>query len=76
MFECDLQCVLPSLGVRGLVYRSPPDPMNHVKRLKGQPHQFALWELVSNWYKTYPPDHFGRVEMKQAAGLSNKTSTA
>jgi len=50
--------------------------MNHVKILKGQPHQFALWELVFNWYKTFPPDHFGRVEMKQPVGLSNKTSAA
>ena len=55
---------------------SPPDHMNHVKILKGQPHQFALWELVFNWYKTFPPDHFGRVEMKQPVGLSNKTSAA
>jgi len=28
-----------------------PDPMNHVKIVKGQPHRFALWELVPKWYK-------------------------
>lgn len=26
--------------------------------LKGQPHRCALSELITGWYKTFPPDHF------------------
>ena len=52
----------------GLFYTSyhglfPPDPMNHVKILKGQPRRFALWELVPNWYKVFPRDHIDQVEI-------------
>jgi len=50
--------------------------MNHVKILKGQPHRFALWQLVPNWYKSFPPDHFGQAEMNASTMLSNKTITA
>jgi len=41
--------------------KQPPDPMNHVQIFKGQTRRFVHWELVRNWYKTFPPDHFGRV---------------
>ena len=37
----------------------PPNHLNRVKMFKGQPCRFVLWELVPNWYKSFPPDHFG-----------------
>ena len=43
---------------------------------KSQPSQCALWELVLDWNKTIPPNHFGWVEMNQPTGMSNTTSTA
>ena len=46
--------------------------MNHVKIIKGQPHQFALSELAQAWYKTFRPDHPGQVEIND----SNKPSTS
>jgi len=33
------------------------------KYFKAHPHPSALWELVPDWCKTFPCDHFGRVEM-------------
>jgi len=56
--------------------RCQPAPMNHVKIFKGWPPRDAPSELVQLWYKTFPPDHDGRVEMKNPTRLSNKTSTA
>jgi len=53
-----------------------PIPMNHVQMLKGQPHRFALWELLPDWYKIFPPDHFGQAKMNDSTMLSNKTSNA
>jgi len=50
--------------------------MNHVKIFKGQPRRFALWELVPNWYKIFPPDYFGQMEINNSTILKNKTSTA
>jgi len=64
------------VSLRDAILVSPPDPMNHAKRLKGWSPRDAPWELVPRWYKTFPPDHFGRVEIKMQTGLSNKTSTA
>jgi len=43
--------------------------MNHVKQIKGQPCQFALSELVQAWYKTFPPDRFGQVEINDTTML-------
>ena len=54
----------------------PPAPMNHVKLFKGWPLRDAPTGLVQLWYKTCPPGHDGRVEMKNPTRLSNKTSTA
>ena len=51
-------------------------PYESCKISKGQPHRCALWELVTNWYKTFLPDHIDLVEMKKPTGLSNDTSTA
>ena len=51
----------------------PPDPMNHVKIFKGPLHQYALWELVPNWYKSFSPDHFGQAEMKDSNMLTKKS---
>jgi len=53
-----------------------PAPMNHVKIFKGQPRRFALSELVQACYNTFPPDHFGQVEINDSTMLRNKTSTA
>jgi len=54
----------------------PPAPMNHVKRFKGCPPRDVPSELIQLWYKTFPPDHDGQVEMKNPTRLSNKTNTA
>jgi len=40
--------------------------------LKGQPCRCAFWELVPNWYKLLPPDHFGQAVMNDSIMLSNK----
>jgi len=50
--------------------------MNHVKKIKGSPPWDAPSELVQLWYKTFPPDQRGLVEMKNPTRLSNETSTA
>jgi len=55
---------------------SPPAPMNHVKIFKGWPTRDAPSKLVQLWYKTFPPEQRGLVEMKNPTILSNKTSTA
>jgi len=59
-----------------VAFACPPPPMNHVKIFKGWPLRDAPSELVQLRYKTFPPDHDGRVEMKDSTRLSNKTSTA
>jgi len=46
--------------------------MNHVKIFTRQPRQFALWGLVPHWYKTFPPDHIGQVEINNSTMLNNK----
>ena len=43
----------------------PPAPMNHVKIFKGWPPRNAPSKLVQLWYKTFPPDQRGQVEMKK-----------
>ena len=55
---------------------SPPAPMNHVKIFKGWPLRDAPSKLVQLWYKSFPPDHAGLVEMKRPNRLSSKTSNA
>jgi len=50
--------------------------MNHAKKIKVWSPRDAPWELIPQWYKTFPPDHFGGVEMKKPTGLSKKASTA
>jgi len=42
--------------------------------LEGQPRRGNLWELVPNWYKSFPPDHFGQWEINQPTRLSSRTS--
>ena len=54
----------------------PPAPMNHVKLFKDQPRRYALSELVQAWYQTFPPDHFGHLEINNPTMLRYKTSTA
>jgi len=53
----------------------PYESCKNVKGLAPLPWD-APSELVQLWYKTFPPDHDGRVEMKTPTRLSNKTSTA
>jgi len=55
---------------------NPPAPMNHVKIFKGWPPRDAPSKLVQLWYKSFPPDQRGLVEMKNPTRLSNKTSNA
>jgi len=50
--------------------------MNHENKFKGRPHQFALLELVPDWYKTLLHDHFGQAKMNDSTMLNNETSTA
>ena len=54
----------------------PPNPMNHAKICKGWSPRHSPSELVPRWYKTFPPDHVGRVEIKKPTRLGNKRSTA
>jgi len=49
--------------------------MDHLKIFKGWPPRDAPSNLVQLWYKTFPSDHDGQVEMKPTR-LSNKTSPA
>jgi len=44
---------------------APPAPMNHVKIFKGWPPQDAPSTLAQLWYKSFPTDQRGRVEMKK-----------
>jgi len=53
-----------------------PNPMNYAKIFKSPLRQSALWQLVPNWYKSFPPDHFGQAEINDSTMLSNNTSTA
>jgi len=53
-----------------------PAPMNHVKMFKGWPPRDAPSKLVQPWYKSFPTDQRGQLEMKKPTRLSNKTSTA
>jgi len=53
-----------------------PAPMNHVKIFNGWPPRDAPSKLVQLWYKIFPPDQRGQVEMKKPTRLSNTTSTA
>ena len=55
---------------------TPPAPMNQVKIFKGWPPRDAPSELVQMWYKSFPPDQRGLVEIKNPTRLSNKTSNA
>jgi len=48
---------------------SPSDHLHHAKLFKGKPRQFALGELVPNWYKSFPPDHNGQVKMNDSTIL-------
>jgi len=50
--------------------------MNHVKILKGWPPRDAPSKLVQLWYKSFPPDQRGLVEMKNPTRLTNNTSNA
>jgi len=50
--------------------------MNRVKKFKGWPPQDAPLKLVQVWYKTFPPDQRGLVEMANPTRLSKKTGTA
>jgi len=50
--------------------------MHDAKMFKGKPRRFALCELVPNWYKIFPPDHFGQAEMNDSTMLSNQINAA
>jgi len=60
----------PATSVRD----DPPDPIHHIKLFKGQTLRFALWELVLNWYKTFPSDHIDHSEINSSTKLTNKTT--
>jgi len=54
----------------------PPAPMDHAKIFKGWPPRDAHSKLVQLWYKSFPPDQRGLLEMKNPTRLSNTTSHA
>jgi len=72
---CVCACVFVCVCVYVCVYVCPPAPMNHVKIFKGWLPRDAPSKLVQLWYKTFPPDQRGQVELKKQTRLSNKTST-
>ena len=49
--------------------------MNDVKVFKGWPLRDAPYELVQLWYKTFPENKCGFLQMKNPTRLSNKTRT-
>jgi len=53
-----------------------PAPMNHLKIFQGWPPRDAPSKLVQLWYKSFPPDQRGLVEMENPTRMSNKTSNA
>jgi len=56
-----------------------PAPINHEKTFKVWPPRHAPSMLVQLtvelWYKTFPDDQRGQIEMKTPTRLSNNTST-
>ena len=51
-------------------------PYESCKIFKGRPRRNAFSKLVNRQYKSFPPDRFCQVEMKNPTRLSNKTNTA
>ena len=51
-------------------------PYESCKIFKGRPCRNAFSKLVHRQYKSFPPDRFCQVEMKNPTTLSNKTSNA
>jgi len=83
LISCDeLQCVAVCCSVlqcvavceRRLTYTARP--YESCKIFKGWPPRDAPSKLVQLWYKSFPPDWRGLVEMKDPTRLSNKTSNA
>jgi len=76
--NCILRCIISENSdfTDQELYSRPPDPMNHAKIFKGWSPRDAPSELVPQWYKTFPPDYFGRVKMKKPTRFSNQNSTA
>ena len=63
------------------VYESPvmcqtARPYESCKVFKGRPRRNASSKLVHRQNKSFPPDRFCQVEIKNTTGLSNKPSTA
>jgi len=54
----------------------PARPYESCKIFKGRPPRNAFSKLVHRQYKSFPPDRFCQVEIKNTTGLSNKPSTA
>jgi len=55
---------------------TPSDPIDHAKIFMGWSPRYAPLELVPQWYKIFPPDHFRQAEMKKPTRCINQTSTA
>jgi len=51
-------------------------PYESCKIFKGRPRRNAFSKLVHRQYKSFPPDRFCQVEMKNPTRLSNKTNNA
>jgi len=49
-------------------------PYESCKIFKGRPRRNAFSKLVNRQYKSFPPDRFCQVEMKNPTRLSNKTN--
>jgi len=52
------------LQIRKFSRQFPPAPINHVKIFKGWSLLDAPSKMVQLWYKTFPSDQRGQLEMK------------
>jgi len=46
------------------------------KHLRASPAKIPFGSWYLSWYKTFPTDHFGQIEIDQPTRMSNKTRTA
>ena len=57
-------------------FNLPARPYESCKIFKGWAPRDAASKLVQLWYKTFPADQRGHVEMNKPTRFSNETSTA
>jgi len=55
--------------------RETSRPYSSCKHVEGSALLMCPLGAGTNWYKTFPSDHYGRLEMKDSTMLSNTNST-